>query len=307
MSGTSMAAPYVTGVATLMMSIRTNLSPADVKHMINYTADAKTELIDLCVSGGRINAAEAIKATANTLKISVSPSTIYTERTMTISSDVGYKDFIVTFKNTGNRVVQTFGANTMSHDGFLELFDMEGNLLDLSDDDGYECNALISYNFQANVSYRIRVRFCLSSQSGDIRLGIVPTYSYGDYNDIYSLTDYTRGLSWSFAQNNVKMITYKYSTTRELTMTVTSEADTYLYIIDPSSTEEYYEVWADDETMTSNYPSMANDDYYNEDGEYVYNSRLKKNFNAGIPYLVLVSAYDPSSTESTGSFRIEVE
>ena len=307
-SGTSMAAPYVTGVAALMMSVRTNLKPAEVKHMINYTSDAKSALTDLCVSGGRINAAEAIKAAANTLKISVSPSTVYTERTMTISSDVGYKDFIVTFKNTGNRVVQTFGANTLYHDGYLELFDLEGNLLDYSDDDGYERNALISYNFQADVAYRIRVRFCLSStQSGDIRLGIVPTYSYNDYDNIYSLTDYTRRLTWSFAQNNVKMLTYNYSTTRELTMTVTSNADTYLYIIDPSSTEEYYEVWADDETITSNYPSLANDDYYNEDGEYVYNSKLKKTFNAGIPYLVLVSAYDPSSAESTGSFYIDFE
>lgn len=308
MSGTSMAAPYVTGVAALMMSIRTNLKPADVKHMINYTSDAKSALTDLCVSGGRINAAEAIKAAANTLKISVSSRTVYTERTMTISPDVGYKDFIVTFKNTGNRVVQTFGANTLYHDGYLELFDMEGNLLDYSDDDGYERNALISYNFQADVSYRIRVRFCITStQSGDIRLGIVPTYSYDNYDNIYSLTDYTRRLTWSFAQNNVKMLTYNYTTTRELTMTVTSDADTYLFIIDPSSTEEYYEVWADDETITSNYSSLANDDYYNEGGEYVYNSKLKKTFNAGIPYLVLVSAYDPSSAESTGSFYIDFE
>lgn len=309
MSGTSMAAPYVTGVAALMMSIRTNLTPADVKHMINYTSDTKSALTDLCVSGGRLNAAEAVEAASNTLKISVNASTRYTERTMTIDSAVGYKDFIVTFANAGNRVLQTFGANTISHDGYLEIFDMQGTRLDYDDDDGYERNALVSYNFKANVSYRIRVRFYnTSTQSGAIRLAIIPTYSYETYEDIYSLTDYTRGLTWSFAQNNVKMMTYKYTTSRELTMRVSSEVDTYLYIIDPRSAKTCYIVRSsDDETVTSDYPSIANDDYYDEDGEYTLNSRLKKNFEAGIPYLVIVSAYNPSSAGSVGSFYVDFE
>lgn len=309
MSGTSMAAPYVTGVAALVMSIRTNLTPADVKHMINYTSDSKSALTELCVSGGRLNAAKAVEAASNTMKISVSASTRYTERTMTINSDVGYKDFIVNFANAGTRVLQTFGANTTSHDGYLEIFDMQGTRLDYDDNDGYERNALVSYNFQANVSYRIRVRFYnTSTQSGAIRLAIIPTYSYETYEDIYSLTDYTMGLTWSFAQNNVKMMTYKYTTSRELTMRVSSEVDTYLYIIDPSSAEAYYTVWdGDDETVTSTYPSLANDDYVNEDGDYIFDSKLKKSFDAGIPYLVIVSAYNPSSAESVGSFYVDFE
>lgn len=309
MSGTSMATPYVTGVAALMMSIRGSLTPADIKHMINYTSDSKSSLKDLCVSGGRLNAAKAVEAASNTFKISVTARTRYTEKTMTINSDVGYMDYIVTFANAGNRVVQTFGANTLSHDGYLEIYNMKGTKLDYNDDAGYERNALISFYFQANVSYRIRVRFFnTSTQSGDIRLAIVPTYSYNNYEDIYSLTDYTRGLTWSFAQNNVKMMTYTYTTSRVLTMRVSSEVDTFLYIIDPSSTKACYQVYSsDDESVTSSYPSLANDDYYNENGDFVLNSRLRKCFKAGIPYLVIVSAYNPASDESTGSFYVNFE
>ena len=309
MSGTSMATPYVTGVAALMMSIRQSLNPSDIKHMINYTTDQKTSLTDLCVSGGRLNAAKAVEAASNTLKLSVPASARYTERVMTISSDVGYKDFIVSFTIGGNRVIQTFGANTMSHDGYLEVYNMEGTRLAYNDDDGYKRNALISFNFQSNVSYRIRVRFYnTSTQSGDIRLAIVPTYSYDNYDAIYSLTNYTMGLTWSFSQNNVKIMTYTYTTSRDLTMRVTSEVDTFLYIIDPSSPVACYQVREDDdESVTSSYKSLCNDDYIDEEGEYVFNSRLRKYFEAEIPYLIIVSAYNPSLPESVGSFYVDFE
>lgn len=310
MSGTSMAAPYVTGVAALMMSIRTSLKPEDLKHMINYTSDMKSSLTDLCVSGGRLNAAKAVEAALNTWKISVSAYTRYTERVMLISSNVGYQDFIVTFWTSGNRVIQTFGANTLTHDGYLEIYDMKGTKLAYDDDDGYERNALINYNFQANTSYRIRVKFYnANSQSGNVKLAIIPTYSYDNYESFYSKTDYTLGLTWSFAQNNVKVLTYKYTTSRELTMRVTSEVDTFLYIIDPRSAEICYEVGEnDDESITSNYPSIANDDYYDEEDESsMFNSRLRKKFEAGIPYLVIVSAYNPSSYESVGRFYVDFE
>lgn len=229
---------------------------------------------------------------------------------MLISSNVGYQDFIVTFWTSRNRVIQTFGANTLTHDGYLEIYDMKGTKLAYDDDDGYERNALINYNFQANTSYRIRVKFYnANSQSGNVKLAIIPTYSYDNYESFYSKTDYTLGLTWSFAQNNVKVLTYKYTTSRELTMRVTSEVDTFLYIIDPRSAEICYEVGEnDDESITSNYPSIANDDYYDEEDESsMFNSRLRKKFEAGIPYLVIVSAYNPSSYESVGSFYVDFD
>lgn len=115
----------------------------------------------------------------------------------------------------------------------LELYSSSGTLLlgrSDTDDKGYSTNALLSYNFSANTEYVVRVKFYSSSTSGITKLSIIPTYTYATYEDIYSLTDYTMGLTWSFAQNNVKVMTYKYSVTQDLTMNVTSEVDTYLYM-----------------------------------------------------------------------------
>ena len=91
-------------------------------------------------------------------------------------------------------------------------------------------------------------------------------------------------------------------------MRVTSEVDTFLYIIDPSSPVACYQVREDDdESVTSSYKSLCNDDYIDEEGEYVFNSRLRKCFEAEIPYLIIVSAYNPSLPESVGSFYVDFE
>lgn len=221
----------------------------------------------------------------------------YTERTINIPIS-GYKEYMVTFTSSGNRVIQTFGANTLSHDAFLEIYDANGTRLDYDDDSGYERNALISYNFSANIEYRIRVRFCnTSTQSGDIRLAIVAS-SCDTYESIYSLTDYTLGLTWSFTQNNVNLLTYQYSSDQDLTMRVTSEVDTYLYIIDPSSTDSIVQASG---TSTKGKDSLYNDDYDGSD------SQITKTFNSNIPYLVIVSAYDPSLNTSVGEFYLDFE
>lgn len=230
--------------------------------------------------------------------IKIGSTNRYTERSMNIPTN-SYKEYIVTFTTSGNRVVQTFGANTLTHDGFLEIYDANGTRLDYDDDSGYERNALISYNFSANTEYRIRVKFCsTSTQSGNIRLAIIPTSSYDTYESIYSLADYTLGLTWSFTQNNVKLLTYKYSSNQELTMRVTSEVDTYLYIIDPSSSDLIVQASG---TSTKGINSLYNDDYNG------LGSQITKTFKSNIPYLVIVSAYNPSSSTSVGEFYVDFE
>ena len=60
-------------------------------------------------------------------------------------------------------------------------------------------------------------------------------------------------------------MTYKYTITQELTMRVSSETDSVLYIIDPSSSERCYEIWDYVEgSETSYYPSLCNNNYCNE-------------------------------------------
>lgn len=59
-SGTSMAAPYVTGVAALIKSVNPSLSSTQIKNIILSTVDEKSNLSDKCVSGGRLNAFNAV-------------------------------------------------------------------------------------------------------------------------------------------------------------------------------------------------------------------------------------------------------
>ena len=64
MSGTSMATPMVTGVAALMKSVNPNITPAQIKSYLMNTTDKLSAFSGKCVSGGRLNAYNAVKAAA---------------------------------------------------------------------------------------------------------------------------------------------------------------------------------------------------------------------------------------------------
>ncbi len=61
-SGTSMAAPFVTGVAALMLSINPDLSPLELKTMISSNGTIVSGLSGKCVYGERLNANYALSA-----------------------------------------------------------------------------------------------------------------------------------------------------------------------------------------------------------------------------------------------------
>lgn len=69
MSGTSMAAPYVAGVAALILSNNPDLTAEEIKERIIYNHTDIPNLSGACASGGILNAYKALTATPPTEEI----------------------------------------------------------------------------------------------------------------------------------------------------------------------------------------------------------------------------------------------
>lgn len=64
-SGSSMAAPHVTGVASLLLAYDSSLTTSEIKDAILNNVDYVAAMDGLCVTNGRLNAYEALKSIAN--------------------------------------------------------------------------------------------------------------------------------------------------------------------------------------------------------------------------------------------------
>lgn len=214
----------------------------------------------------------------------------YTEKVIYLDKG-GYKDIIVTFATSGNRVVQTFGTL----DTVLELYSANRTLLlgqEATDDNGYANNALISYNFSSNTQYIIRVKFYSAAVSGNTKLAIVPTYPHDNYESAYGPYN-TITVNWSLGNNAVALFRYQFSQSGTATLRMSSTVDTYIYIIDPTTTTVLAE-------FTGN--NITCDNIFDDDTGGDRQALLSKSVQAGKEYLVIISFYNPSAM--SGSFSI---
>ena len=219
----------------------------------------------------------------------------YTERMVYL--DAGETaEFNITFGSSGTKLIQTFGTK----DTVMELYSSSGALLvsDECDDAGYRLNSLLSYYFSAGVQYTLKVRYYSSATSGVCKLALTPSYgaregdadSIETYENIKTVTGYT-GYTWeTFAvKNYTRVITFTAPYADDYTFEISSDFDTYLYVIDPRSTE-----------------FIVSGTDYNDDAGESLNAMLSRELETNVPYLVIYSGFNLSNDNHTGDLTLDI-
>ena len=206
-------------------------------------------------------------------------NTRYTEKIATIPKGDTF-EYNISFVCGGMNIIQTFGRK----DAVMTLYDANGNEIARSDDDGQGFNSLISYSFASGAQYKIVIRFYSSSTYGKVKLAITPAYQetesvrIEDYEDISLYQTATSiGLMPTLDLYNTKVFVFKPLSSGEYTFEIISSFDTYIYVIDPRSTDQ-----------------LVEDEDYNDDSEDSMDARLTIYLEANVQYFVIYSDYEPN-------------
>ena len=138
MSGTSMAAPFVTGVAALCLSANPNLTPAQLKNIILGSATPETSLNGICVSGGRLNAYEAVKAAA--FQTNAAGDTI-----TGVNCQIAASDFSIPDKINGYAIT-TIGNNAFKEQNNLRCVTLPSRIKEIGNCAFQDCANLETVN-----------------------------------------------------------------------------------------------------------------------------------------------------------------
>ncbi len=211
-------------------------------------------------------------------------------------------EYWVTFTTSGNRVVQTLGADHSAADGYLILYDQYGNKLEENDDSGYGLNALISYNFEANKQYRVRVCFTGIPEENRIKVAFIPA-DVDSYYDFPSIVGDSGVAESSFVQNRVSVFTFmEGSTTRLRKIDAEADIDLVMYIIDPTSAEGLFTCSYEDESV-----DKYADNIFNDDSIDSLNPYIEKYTEPYVEYLIIVSAHNPSTVTTGEQYTLTVD
>ncbi len=205
----------------------------------------------------------------------------YYEKTLIMSQGSNWT-FNLSFDRSGNKMIQTFGLP----DTKMWLYDETGTQIEFDDDDGYKLNSFINRYFEAGKKYTLKVKLYSDSTAAKTRLSITPISgiknnedpSLTTYENIWhvnSVSNYSFGSYLS--RYNSKVISWTPVESGNYKITLTSEFDNYLYVIDPSSSE-----------LNKNNVHQ-NDDF---DGR---NAGLEGYYSKDITYFIVFAQYNPSN------------
>lgn len=213
--------------------------------------------------------------------VKISHSTRYYEKTYDILPN-SETTLNVSFENSGYNVLQTFGSS----DVYMSLYSADGSTLLASDDDsGYATNAWIYQYLNASTTYVIKIRSYNSNYSSKTKLTITPAHNFlstlesalDSYDSIWNISNTTNYTLLAYGEQYYsEMLTFTPNKTGTYTISLTSEFDNYLYVIDPQSSLE----------ITKNID-------YNDDSDGT-NASLTKSLTVGVTYFIVFSQYNPS-------------
>ena len=211
-----------------------------------------------------------------------------------------YIDYSISFPTSGIKLIQTFGPN----DTMIYLYDSNNMLLEVVedvDDAGYQNNSLISHNVTANTQYIIRVKFCFEEHYGKIKLGITHAYAnttsgteINDYDDIYVINECTEYTTVA-EPNCTRVVVFSPPSDGRYLIEIESGYDTFIYIIDPRSTE-----------LLKFNIEYADYGYIDDEGNASEDPYIIPTLEAGVPYLIVYSVYNPSALEETINLTIKI-
>ena len=195
-------------------------------------------------------------------------------------------EFTITTAKSFQILIQTFGTK----DTIMKLYDASNNLLMQDDDSGYSLNSLTTYTFAPNTEYRLTIKFYSASATGKTKLTMTPiAYTVNAYEE-FSETSYNGSYSGAMNGNNARCFIFRNSPQITATITISSDFDSFLYVIDPRSPEP-----------TTTDPS--GDSVYNDNGAGNRQAAITKSFAAGVPYFIIVTALLPNNN-LTGYFAV---
>lgn len=212
----------------------------------------------------------------------------YYEKTVAIAEGTNWT-FDISFDTSGTKLIQTFGTS----DTKMWIYASDGTtLLEVDDDDGCSTNSLIYRYFEKGVKYILKLAMYSSSVSGETKLSIAPIYgvksddateinSFENFMNINTYTTYT----WTsyLATNYSKMVTWTVPETGTYKISLTSDYDNYLYVINPLSSTE--NVWNVD---------------YNDDSDGI-NASLTRAYEKNKKYAIFYCQYSPKNEIGTNS------